>query len=291
MRYEGTVVRPPSEALSYLLQVTLGCSHNRCTFCGTYLDKPFRARPMDEVLEDVAHAGARLPDTRRVFLCDGNALVLSTDRLIRILDALDSAFPRLQRVGIYANARDLINKSEADLAALCRKKLRIVYLGLESGSDDVLRRVNKGATAAEMVEGVRKAQRAGMRVSVIALLGIGGAELSRQHAEQTGRVVSAMDPHYLSMLTLMLVPGTELYRQWQSGSFRLMEPDDLLTELRQVLVHLSGLSRCIFRTNHASNYLPLAGTLSRDKARLLAVLDQARARGPSALRPEEWRAL
>ena len=291
MRYDGTVIRPPSEARSYLLQVTLGCSHNRCTFCGTYLDKPFRARPMEEVLEDVALAGERLPNTRRVFLCDGNALVLSTRRLIRTLDALDSAFPLLRRVGIYANARDLLNKSDADLAALRRKKLEIVYLGLESGSDEVLRRINKPAMAAEMVEAVHKAQRAGMRVSVIALLGIGGAELSSQHAEETGRVVSAMDPHYLSMLTLMLVPGTELYRQWQSGTFRLMEADDLLTELRQVVTHLSGLSRCIFRTNHASNYLPLAGTLSRDKARLLAVLDQARSQGPSALRPEEWRAL
>jgi radical SAM superfamily enzyme YgiQ (UPF0313 family) len=291
MRYQGTVVRPPSEASSYLLQVTLGCSHNACAFCGTYLDKPFRARPMDEVLEDVALAGQRLPDTRRVFLCDGNALVLGTERLARTLDALEAAFPRLQRVGIYANARDLLNKSDADLAALREKRLAIVYLGLESGSDEVLRRINKGATAAEMVEGVLKAKRAGIRVSVIALLGLGGAELSAQHAEATGRVVSAMDPQYLSMLTLMLVPGTELYRQWQSGAFQPLEPEELLTELRAVLVRLNGLSRCIFRTNHASNYLPLAGTLSRDQARLLAVLDQAQSQGRSALRPEGWRAL
>jgi radical SAM superfamily enzyme YgiQ (UPF0313 family) len=291
MRYHGTVIRPPSEARSYLLQVTLGCSHNACTFCGTYQDKPFRARPMDEVLEDVALAGQRLPDTRRVFLCDGNALVLSTDRLVRTLDALDAAFPLLQRVGIYANARDLLNKSDADLAALREKKLQLVYLGLESGSDEVLRRINKGATAAEMVGGVHKAKRAGMRVSVIALLGIGGDELSAQHAEATGQVVSTMDPQYLSMLTLMLVPGTELHHQWRSGSFQALGPEALLGELREVLVHLNGLSRCIFRTNHASNYLPLAGTLSRDKARLLDVLDQARSRGRSVLRPEEWRAL
>ena len=291
MRYHGTVIRPPSEARSYLLQVTLGCSHNRCTFCGTYPDKPFRARPEDEVLEDVALAGVQLPDTRRVFLCDGNALVLSTGRLVRVLDALASSFPLLSRVGIYANARDLLCKSDADLVTLREKKLQIVYLGLESGSDEVLRRIDKGATAAEMVEAVRKAKRAGIRVSVIALLGIGGADLSAEHAQQTGRVVSAMDPHYLSMLTLMLVPGTKLHRQRESGRFHLMGPEDLLTELHQVVTHLDGLSRCIFRTNHASNYLPLAGTLSRDKARLLAVLDQARSGGGPALRPEEWRAL
>ncbi len=291
MRYHGMVVRPPSEADSYILQVTYGCSHNRCTFCGTYLDKPFRARPLGEVLEDVALAAEQLPDTRRVFLADGNGLVLSTRRLVSILEALDCGLPRLRRVGIYANARDLLEKSDADLAMLRQKKLEIVYLGLESGSEEVLRRIGKGATAAEMVEAVHKAKRAGMRVSVIALLGIGGPELSCQHAGETGRVVSAMDPHYLSMLTLMLVPGTELYSQWQSGTFRPMEPEDLLTELRQVVTHLNGLSRCIFRTNHASNYLPLAGTLSRDQARLLSIIDQAQARGRSALRPENWRAL
>ena len=291
MRYHGTVIRPPSEAESYILQVTYGCSHNRCTFCGTYLDKPFRVRPMDEVLQDVALASEELPDTRRVFLADGNGLVLSARRLGGILDALDSAFPLLRRVGIYANARDLLDKSDTDLAMLRRKKLEIVYLGLESGSDEVLRRICKGATAAEMVEAVQKAKRAGIRVSVIGLLGIGGAELSAQHAEETGRVVIAMDPHYLSMLTVMLVPGSQLYRQRQSGTFQLMEPEDLLTELRQVVTHLDGLSRCVFRTNHASNYLPLAGKLSRDKSRLLATLDQALARGRSALRPEWRRAL
>lgn len=291
MRYYGTVVRPPSEAESYILQVTYGCSHNHCTFCGTYLDKPFRARPIEEVLEDIALAAERIPDTRRVFLADGNALVLNTGRLVTILDALADALPRLRRVGVYANARDILGKSDADLAMLCQRKLEIVYLGLESGSDEVLRRIRKGATAAEMVETVQKVKRAGMRASVIAILGVGGAELSAEHAEETGRVVSAMDPEYLSLLTLMLVPGTELYRQWQSGTFEVPEPAALLHELRQVIAHLDGLSRCLFRTNHASNYLPLAGTLSRDKASLLAAIDAAQTQGRSALRPEAWRAL
>lgn len=291
MRYSGTIIRPPSEADSYLLQVTLGCSHNRCTFCGTYPDKPFRIRPIHDVLEDVALARQRFPQTRRAFLCDGNALVLSTDRLAQTLEALAAAFPLLRRVGAYANARDILAKSDADLAQLRANKLEILYLGLESGSDEVLRRIDKGSTSAEMIEAVRKASQAGMRVSVIALLGIGGVELSRQHAEQTARAVNAMDPHYLSMLTLMLVPGTALHSQWRAGTFQLPEPEDLLVELREVLVHLEGLSRCVFRTNHASNYLPLSGTLSRDKPHLLQVLDEALSQGPSVFRPEYWRTL
>jgi len=291
MRYYGTVVRPPSEARSYILQITYGCSHNRCTFCGTYLDKPFRVRPVDEVMEDIALAQQKMPETRRVFLADGDAMVLSTDRLAPILDALSSGFSRLERVGIYANARDILNKSEADLELLRDKKLGIVYLGLESGSDELLRRVRKGATAAEMVRAVRKAKSAGMLTSVIGILGIGGPELSAEHAQATGRVVSEMDPDYFSLLTLMLVPGTELHRQWQAGEFKLMTPDGFLTELRQIIGHMDGLSHCVFRTNHASNYLPLAGTLPQDKARLLATLDEALAAGKSALRPEAWRAL
>lgn len=291
MRYHGTIIRPPSEADSYILQVTYGCSHNGCTFCGTYPDKPFQVRPVDEVLEDIELARRAMPDTRRVFLADGNALVLSARRLTVILDALSSAFPKLRRVGIYANARDLLGKSHDELTSLCNRGLQIVYLGLESGSDRVLRRINKGATAAEMVDAVHRANEAGMRVSVIGILGVGGSELSSEHAEATGRVVSAMDPHYLSMLTLMLVPGTPLHQQWREGTFQLMEPKALLAELRQVLSHVDGLSRCIFRTNHASNYLPLAGTLSRDKEHLLGILDAAMGRGNAALRPEAWRAL
>jgi len=285
------IIRPPSEADSYILQVTYGCSHNRCTFCGTYLEKAFRLRPIEEVLEDIALAQEQIPGTRRVFLADGNALVLKMEPLVAILDALASGFPQLRRVGIYASARDILGKSDADLAALHQRKLEIVYLGLESGSAEVLRRVQKGITAAEMIEAVQKLKRAEIRASVIALLGLGGTELSAEHAEETGRVVSAMDPEYLSLLTLMLVPGTELYRQWQSGTFVLPEAADLLRELRQIIAHSEGLSRCIFRTNHASNYLPLAGTLSRDKARLLAEIDEALSKGRAALRPEMWRSL
>ncbi len=291
MRYYGTVVRPPSEAGSYILQVTYGCSHNKCIFCCTYLDKPFQVRPPDEVMEDIRMAGSYMPDTRKVFLADGNALVLSNRRLIPILDALNETFPVLERVGIYGNAHDILRKTDEELEELLDRKLSIVYLGLESGNDEVLRRAKKGATAKEMIEAVRKAQDAGLTVSVIAVLGLGGIDLWEQHAVDTGRAVSAMDPAYFSLLSLMVVPGTELHRLVSAGEFVVPEPLEMLKEMRVIIENIDGVSQCVFRTNHASNYLPLAGTLPQDKERLLATIDGALARGESVLRPEYLRAL
>lgn len=291
MRYYGNVVRPPSEAGSYILQVTYGCSHNECIFCCTYLDKPFKARPDDEVLEDIRMAGLHMPDTRRVFLADGNALVLSSRRLVPILDALNEAFPRLERVGIYGNARDILRKSDEELMELPERKLSIIYLGLESGNDEVLLRARKGATAREMIEAVKKAQKAGLAVSVIAVLGLGGVDLWQPHAIDTGRAVSAMDPGYFSLLSLMVVPGTELHRMVTAGEFVVPEPLEMLKEMRVTIEHIEGVSNCVFRTNHASNYLPLAGTLPQDKERLLLTIDRVLAEGESVLRPEFLRAL
>jgi radical SAM superfamily enzyme YgiQ (UPF0313 family) len=291
MRYYGTVVRPPSEAGSYILQVTYGCSHNECIFCGTFRDKPFRVRPEGEVLEDIKLAGQHMPHTRRVFLADGNALVLSNRRLIPILDALSEAFPNLERVGIYGIAHDILRKSYEELKELLKRKLSIVYLGMESGNDEVLTRANKGVTAQENIDGVRKAQAAGLTVSVIAILGLGGVDMWRQHAVDTGRGVSAMDPAYFSMLTLMVVPGTELYRMVVAGEFVVPEPLEMLRELRVTLGNIEGVSHCVFRTNHASNYLPLAGTLPQDKQRLLMTIDRALTEGRSILRPEYLRGL
>jgi radical SAM superfamily enzyme YgiQ (UPF0313 family) len=291
MRYHGTVIRPPSEAKSYILQVTYGCSHDRCTFCGTYLDKPFRPRETSQVLEDIRSAGLMIPDTRRVFLADGDALALSTDRLSRILDVLRETFPNLERVGIYANAQNILQKSTSDLQTLHEKGLGIVYLGLESGSGEVLVRIEKGATSAEMISAVNKAKAIGLLVAVIGILGLAGPQGSAQHAQMTGRAVGQMDPDYFSMLTLMLVPGTQLHREWEAGTFQLLKPEEMLAELRHVIQNLDGLTRCVFRTNHASNYLPLRGTLPEDKVRLLETLDTALAQGRDALRPEAWRGL
>jgi radical SAM superfamily enzyme YgiQ (UPF0313 family) len=291
MRYYGTVIRPPSEAHSYILQVTYGCSHNRCTFCGTYLDKPFKVRESSQMMEDIELASRLRPDTRRVFLADGDALVLSSRRLNVILDALKAAFPNLERVGIYANAQNILHKSADELKSLRNKGLRIIYLGLESGDDDVLTRIKKGATAAEMVQAVAKAKQAGMLVSVIGILGLAGNDGSFKHARLTGKVVSQMDPQYFSMLTLMLVPNTPLHQQWEAGAFQLPGAEQMLIELREVILNLHGLTNCIFRTNHASNYLTLRGMLPGDKAHLLTTLETAIAQGSDALRPESWRGL
>jgi len=291
MRYDGAVIRPPSEAHSYILQVTYGCSHNRCTFCGTYQDKPFRVRETSQVLEDIELARTLLPNTRRVFLADGDALTLSAYRLYHILDALDDAFPHLERVGVYANARNLLRKSNDELINLRLKGLEIVYLGLESGDDEILTSIEKGATAAEMITATAKAKRAGLLVSVIGILGIAGPKGSLQHARLTGQVVSQMDPDYFSILTLMLVPGTLLHQQWEAGAFQLPVAEQMLIELHKVIEHLDGLTQCVFRTNHASNYLALSGTLPGDKIHLLSTLDVAIAQGPTVFRPEDWRGL
>lgn len=291
MRYFGTVIRPPSEAESYILQVTYGCSYNKCTFCPTYLDKPFRIRPINEVMEDIEMAQTLMPQTRRVFLADGNALVLSNQKLVPILEALNSAFPKLQRIGIYANASDILCRTTQELKELCAKRLLILYIGLESGSNAVLKRVNKGATAEEMIEAVKKAQDAGFKVSVIGIIGLGGVDLWEEHAIATGKAVSAMNPLYFSLLTLMVVPGTTLYREWSEGKFILPNPLDMLREMKVIIENINVASSCIFRTNHASNYLPLAGRLPNDKATLLNTIDQAIVRGEAFLRPEFLRTL
>ena len=291
MRYYGNVIRPPSEANSYILQVTYGCSHNKCTFCPTYLDKPFKVRPKDEVLKDIEIARNLMPETRRVFLADGNAMVLSTEKLASVLDSLQFAFPQLQRIGIYANASDILRKTSQELRELYEKKLSIIYLGLESGNNEVLKRVNKGATVEEMIKAVRRAQELGFKISVIGLLGLGGTELWKEHAVDTGKAISAMDPRYFSLLTVMVVPGTVLHMQWEQGKFILPEPLEMLKEMRFIIENINVHSGCIFRTNHASNYLALAGRFPHDKERFLHTIDRALAKGESCLRPEFLRGL
>jgi radical SAM superfamily enzyme YgiQ (UPF0313 family) len=289
MRYQGVVIRPPSEANSFILQITYGCAHNKCTFCGTYLNESFKVRPIKDVLTDIKEAATYEPETRRVFLCDGDAMILPNNKLIVILDALKQSFPELQRVGIYANARNILTKTEDELKELAAHKLTIGYMGLESGNPEILKRVKKGATREDMIEAVRKAQKCGIKMSVIAILGIAGRELSKQHAMDTASAVSQMNPRYFSLLTLMLVPGTELCNDYEAGRFELPTPKEFLEELRLVIDGIDS-PNTIFRTNHASNYAPLEGTFNKDKARILKELDTYLA-GEHHLRPEFLRGL
>jgi radical SAM superfamily enzyme YgiQ (UPF0313 family) len=275
VRYIGNIFRPPSEAGSVLIQATVGCSHNRCGFCAMYRDKRFRVRKLEHVLEDIGMArDLHGPGVRRAFLCDGDAMALPTQHLVKILVALEQAFPELQRVGIYANARDILKKKHQELEELVRHRLSIFYIGLESGSDRILKWIDKGATAEDMVKAVRKAMEAGMKSSVIYLLGLGGRKLWQENALESARAVSAMNPNYLSALTVTVIPKTPLADAMASGEYELPEPEELATELRLFLENVD-VKATVFRSNHASNYVPLAGRLPKDKQRLLDELDSA----------------
>lgn len=289
MRYVEPVYRPPSEADSYLLHVTYGCSHNECTYCAMYRSKRFAIRPEAEVLEDIAQAARALPGTRRVFLLDGDALTAPTRRLVPVLEALGRAFPQLQRVGSYVNAVSILPKDDGELARLRALKLGIGYLGLESGDEEVNRRIVKGATLDEQVQAVRRAQAAGIKMSVMVLLGIAGRERSLAHARATAEVLNAMDPRFVSCLCVTPVPGTPLWDDVQAGRFVLPSPAEILDELF-VLVEGLRLSGAVFRSNHASNWLPLGGRLPADQARLLEAIDLARA-GALPLKPDWLRGL
>lgn len=288
MRYEGNLIRPPAEARSVILQVTVGCSHNRCRFCGTY-PYPFRVRPMAELLEDLNGLAAMRPGARRVFLADGDVLGLPQPLLLELLEAMATRFPKLGRVGVYGTARDVARKTDDELAALARLGLRTVYMGLESGSDAVLAAVEKGATADEMVRAVHRLGNAGLRVSVMALLGLGGKVRSREHAVDTGRVLGRMNAAYTSLLALTVLPGTPLAEDVRAGRFEPLDDDGMLRELRCILEELR-CERTIFRANHASNPLPLEGSLPRDRERLLAEVDAALA-GRRGLVPALFRGL
>lgn len=289
MRYVEPVYRPPSEADSYLLHVTYGCSHNECTYCAMYRSKRFAIRPEAEVLEDIAQAARALPGTRRVFLLDGDALTVPTRRLVPVLEALGRAFPQLQRVGSYVNAVSILPKDDGELARLRALKLGIGYLGLESGDEEVNRRIVKGATLDEQVQAVRRAQAAGIKMSVMVLLGIAGRERSLAHARATAEVLNAMDPRFVSCLCVTPVPGTPLWDEVQAGRFVLPSPAEILDELYGLVEGLR-LSGTVFRSNHASNWLPLGGRLPADRSRLLEAIDLARA-GALPLKPDWLRGL
>jgi radical SAM superfamily enzyme YgiQ (UPF0313 family) len=289
MRYVEPVFRPPSEGGSYLLPVTTGCSHNRCTFCAMYLTKRFRARPEGEVLEDIAMAREHFGDLRRVFLLDGDAFVLSAAKLHRILAALRETFPSLQRVGTYVNAANVAAKTDEELRSLAEAGLTIGYLGLESGHPEVVREMDKGATVDEMVEAVVRAQAAGIKMSVMALLGIAGRERSLENARETAKALNRMQPRYAAFLTVTPVPGTKLHEDHEAGRFELVTPDESLLELREIVEGLE-LTGTVFRANHASNYLPLKGRLPVDKPHILEAID-AGLEGRVRLRPEHLRGL
>ena len=289
MRYYGAVYRPPSEAYSLIVQVTYGCSHNTCAFCSMYKEKRFALRPLDEVLEDFHIARQTYRHVDKVFLADGDALVRKASELYTILDTIRELFPECQRVTSYASPASIRIRTDEELQTLRAKGLTMVYMGLESGCDEVLKLMRKGHMSDEIVAMGQKVRRNGIALSVTAITGLGGPELLDQHAIETAKAFNAMNPEYIGMLTLMVEPGTPLYDWVRDGKFQLLTQPQVLRETRLLVENLDSPGS-VFRMNHASNYLVLKGTLNQDKEVMLRTIDAAE-HDLSRLRPEEWRGL
>ena len=289
MHYEGMMIRPPSEANSILLQVTLGCSHNKCTFCSTFREKRFNIKKDDIIFEDIEFARQYCKRQNRLFICDGDAMIVPQKRLVNILKRIKDRLPWVERVGLYANTKGIGMKTDEQLKELHDLGVKIAYMGLESGDDQVLKQIKKGADSAKMIKMGKRIKKAGIKLSVTVIIGIGGQERSKTHAKETGRVLSAMDPDFVGALSLMLTPGTELYDQHENGEFELINPEKMLEELGLMLAatHLSG---GLFHANHASNYLPIRVKLPDEKEKTLELISQA-LKGNVELRPEFMRAL
>ncbi|MFH1459477.1 MAG: radical SAM protein [Candidatus Omnitrophota bacterium] len=283
------VIRPPSEADSFLLQITTGCSSNYCTFCGAYYKKPFTVKNQQEISGDIKQWAENYPQTRRVFLLDGDALVVSNHKLIPVLEELKESFPDLARISSYANGYNITQRTDDELKELYDRKLKLIYLGLESGSQEILDSCRKKSTRDEMITAVQRAQNIGIKASVIILLGLGGRKNFKEHIDQTIIALNKMQPRFLSFLSLMLIPKTDLYKCAEKGEFDALNPDELLDQAYQIIKGLE-LEKTIFRTDHASNYLALEGRFPSDKKYLLQIIEKARA-GEIPLKPEIFRGL
>ncbi len=290
MRYIGDIYRPPSEAYSLLLQVTVGCSHNKCTFCNMYKNKQFRLRPMEDVLEDLDWARAHYRRVDRIFLCDGDALCLKNSKLLIILDRIRELFPECERVTSYGRATDALRKSDEELQELRDHGLTMVYLGAESGSPKVLEMINKGETAEQLIEGVKKLERNGIKTSVTFISGLGGPELMEEHAVESGKMIAEMNASYVSFLTLILDPIAPMYKDWKEGKFKLLKPEEVLQEAAIMLDYARPEKSCVFRSNHASNYVSLKGNLPEDNDRMIEALKRCM-KDKSLIKSDYFRAL
>ena len=275
MKYEGKLYRPPSEAYSLIIQATIGCSHNKCTFCSMYKEDKFRIRSTEEIIKDLLLGREYYKNVKikRIFLADGDALIIKTEELIKIFQAINEIFPECERVGIYGSPKSLLLKSKDELDKLKELGLGIIYLGLESGSDKVLKDIKKGVTSQEMIEAGKKIKDSDIELSVTLISGIGGKEDSKEHAIESAKVLNQMQPDYIGLLTLLLEEGTELYKDVQSGKFQLLDPKEILLETKNLVKNLE-IENCIFRSNHASNYLSLRGTLMEDKELILDQIEE-----------------
>lgn len=289
MHYEGDIIRPPSEAGSIILQATVGCSHNRCTFCGAYRDRRFRIKDRNELLADLDFAATYCLRQKTVFLADGNALTIPQGDLLDLLALVRTRLPQVRRVGLYANARDILRRNAYEMQQLRKLGLQRVYMGLESGHDPTLEAIRKGSDAAAMIRAGRLVREAGMFLSVTVLLGIAGSRHSMAHARATASVLNRMKPSQVAVLTLMVLDDLPLAGQYARGEFILPDRHGLFVELRTMLEGLD-LKRAQFQANHASNYFELDGRLPKDKHAMLSRIDQVLA-GAVGMKPDRQRAL
>lgn len=289
MRYEGSIYRPPSEAMSLIVQVTIGCAHNKCTFCSMFKDKKFRVRNVAEVKEDLAEARRMYGYVEKIFLADGDALCLSMPKLEDIIGYINELFTETKSINIYASPKDVLAKSQQDLERLHALGVKILYIGAESGNDEILKNINKGATRYEIIEAVRKTESSGIKASVTFIQGLGGEAMYREHAIDTGTMISAMEPSFVGLLTLMLDDAAEITADIREGRLKLLSPMQVCEETLLMLENINLTKECIFRSNHASNYVPLAGTLPQDKEKMMKLL--VRAMKTEGFKPEGLRML
>lgn len=288
MRYEGAVYRPPSEAYSLIIQLTIGCARNMCTFCSMYKDKKFRVRSLDEVVEDLELARRYYgkQGIRRVFLADGDALIVKTKDLLYILGKIKEIMPEVERVSAYGAPADVLLKTVEELAHLKAAGLDMIYIGAESGDDGVLRDVKKGVTSSQIIEAGQRLKKAGMIVSITLISGLGGKSRMQEHAVNSAKVISAIKPEYASFLTLLLEPGTPMHDDYMAGKFELLSPQDTLEEMKLFLENVDS-EGTVFRSNHASNYISLKGTFNQDNERMLRQIEEAEKAG--VYKPERYR--
>lgn len=290
IKYVGDVYRPPSEAYSLIVQATIGCTHNKCSFCKMFKEKRFQTRPLDDIIADFAWARKRYRSVPRIFLADANALCLKTDKLMPILTYIEETFPECERVTIYGRASDILRKTEDELRQLREHGLTMVYIGAESGSDKVLEMCSKGETRQQLIDAVRRIEKVGIKASVTFISGLAGKDGWEDHAIQTGTMITEMNASYVSLLTLLVDPQAPMYDDIQSGRLKLLTPQEVLAETHLMLENANPTKTCIFRSNHASNYLSLKGDLPQDRDRFLAQIENAM-KNTGMLKDERFRLL
>lgn len=290
MDYEGFIIRPPSEAYSLLLQISVGCSHNKCTFCGTYRQKKFKIKPLETIEKDLKEAST-YRGVEKVFLCDGDALIIPQTKLEEIIGLIKRYLPNIKQISTYANAKSILRKSDSELQRLKDMGLKMIYLGVETGNADLLKKIQKGVAYEQMVEAGRRVKQAGIVLSVTILLGLGGIEKSVDHALDTAKILTDIDPDYVGALTLMLIPQTPLYEDYMAGQFVLPDTFGYIKELYLIIAN-AEFTDCYFTSNHASNYLPIKTYLPRQREKILKMIDSViQAKDTSKIRPEHMRGL